>query len=167
MCNHRIGPFKCFVIQWRDVRIPGKKRYEGVRFNVICVTKGWVGVKFPGKKRYVTLAWPQSCMLSVTDKEVGLVDKILSNCDSIKTAVINILEFYTQVQETGAITGKLISNSHLVPSSRVRPLETTAVALIHLSRSLASHLMLLMEGPFTLFTVSSHLTVLGLPCTLE
>ena len=32
------------------VRFPGKKRYEGVRFNVIC----------PGKKRYVTLEWPLS-----------------------------------------------------------------------------------------------------------
>ena len=30
-----------------------KKRFEGVRFNII--TRGWVGVKFPGKKHYVTL----------------------------------------------------------------------------------------------------------------
>ena len=37
---------------------PRKKRYEGVRFNVISITTGWVGVKFPGKKRYVTLEWP-------------------------------------------------------------------------------------------------------------
>ena len=37
---------------------PGKKRYEGVRFNVISITMGWVGVKFPGKKRCVTLEWP-------------------------------------------------------------------------------------------------------------
>ena len=36
----------------------GKNRYEGVRFNVISVTRGWVGVQFPGKKRYVTLEWP-------------------------------------------------------------------------------------------------------------
>ena len=28
---------------------PGK-RYEGVRFNVISVTRGWVGVQIPGKK---------------------------------------------------------------------------------------------------------------------
>ena len=35
-----------------------KKRYEGVQFNVISVTRGWVGVKFKGKKRYVTLEWP-------------------------------------------------------------------------------------------------------------
>ena len=35
-----------------------EKRYEGVRFNVISVTRGWVGVKFPGKKHYVTLEWP-------------------------------------------------------------------------------------------------------------
>ena len=40
------------------VSIPGKKRYKGVRFNVISVTRGWVGVKFPGKKRYVTPEWP-------------------------------------------------------------------------------------------------------------
>ena len=37
---------------------PEKKRYEGVRFNVISVKRGWVGVQFPGKKRYVTLEWP-------------------------------------------------------------------------------------------------------------
>ena len=36
-------------------QFPGKKRYEGVRFNVIIVTRGCVGVKFLGKKRYVTL----------------------------------------------------------------------------------------------------------------
>ena len=35
-----------------------KKRYEGVRFNVISVTRGWVGVQFPEKKRYITLEWP-------------------------------------------------------------------------------------------------------------
>ena len=35
-----------------------KKRYEGVRFNVISVTRGWVGVRFSGKKCYVTLEWP-------------------------------------------------------------------------------------------------------------
>ena len=40
------------------VRFPGKKRYEGVRFNVISVTRGWTGVKFPGKKHYVKLEWP-------------------------------------------------------------------------------------------------------------
>ncbi len=32
------------------VSFPEKKRYEGVWFNVISVTRGWVGVKFPGKK---------------------------------------------------------------------------------------------------------------------
>ena len=41
------------------VSFPGKKRYEGVRFNVISVTRGWVGVKFPGKKCYITLEWPR------------------------------------------------------------------------------------------------------------
>ena len=40
------------------VKFSGKKRYEGVKFNVIIVTRGWVGVQFPEKKRYVTLEWP-------------------------------------------------------------------------------------------------------------
>ena len=35
-----------------------KKRYEGVRFNVISVTRAWLGVQYPGKKGYVTLEWP-------------------------------------------------------------------------------------------------------------
>ena len=37
-----------------------KRRYEGVRFDVISVARRWVGVKFPGKKRYVTLEWPHN-----------------------------------------------------------------------------------------------------------
>ena len=33
---------------WQDVRFPKKKtRFEDVRFNIICVTRGWVGVDFP------------------------------------------------------------------------------------------------------------------------
>ena len=35
-----------------------KDRYDSVRFNVICITRGWVGFKFPGKKHYITLEWP-------------------------------------------------------------------------------------------------------------
>ena len=30
------------------VKFSGEKRYEGVRFNVISITRGWVGVKIPG-----------------------------------------------------------------------------------------------------------------------
>ena len=40
-----------------------KNRYEGVRFNVIAVTRVWVVVKFPGKKRYITLEWPRKTMM--------------------------------------------------------------------------------------------------------
>ena len=32
------------------VKFPGRKRYEGVRFNVISVTRGWVEVQFTGGK---------------------------------------------------------------------------------------------------------------------
>ena len=31
------------------VNFSGKKRYAGVRFNVISVTRGWAGVQFPEK----------------------------------------------------------------------------------------------------------------------
>ena len=48
------------------VSFPGKKRYEGVRFTIISVTRGWMEVKFPGKKRYVTLEWPL-CIISMND----------------------------------------------------------------------------------------------------
>ncbi len=47
------GPFKCYVTQMGvgggGVRFSGKKRYDGVMFHVISVTRGWVGVQFPGK----------------------------------------------------------------------------------------------------------------------
>ena len=47
------GPFKCYVTQmgWRVSDFLEKKRYEGVMFNVISVTRGWVGggVQFPEK----------------------------------------------------------------------------------------------------------------------
>ena len=33
-----------------EVKFSGKKRYEGVRFNVVSVMSGWVGVQFSGKK---------------------------------------------------------------------------------------------------------------------
>ena len=43
--------FKCYVTQMGagGVWFSGKKRYEGVIFNVISVTKEWVGVQFPEK----------------------------------------------------------------------------------------------------------------------
>ena len=49
--------FKCYVTQvgGGGVRFSGKKRYKGVRFNVISITKGWVWVQFPEKKHDVTL----------------------------------------------------------------------------------------------------------------
>ena len=53
------GSFKCYVMQWGVAGVsafPGKKHYEGVRFNVVSVTRGWVGVKFPGN--CVTLECP-------------------------------------------------------------------------------------------------------------
>ena len=33
------------------VKFSEKNSYEGVRFNVISVTRGCVGVQFPGRKR--------------------------------------------------------------------------------------------------------------------
>ena len=45
------------------VRFSGGKHYEGVRFNVISVTRAWVGGQFPGKTRYVSLEWPHIYVL--------------------------------------------------------------------------------------------------------
>ena len=57
-----MGPFKCYVMQMGGVcvQFSRKKHYEGVRFNVIGITRDWVGVQFPEKKRYVTVEWPLS-----------------------------------------------------------------------------------------------------------
>ena len=49
--NRGKGTFKYYVTQM-GVGVsdfPEKKRYEGVMFNVISVTRVWVGVQFPGK----------------------------------------------------------------------------------------------------------------------
>ena len=69
------GPFKWHLQVLRNaawggggVSFPGKKRYKGVRLNVISVTTGWVRVKFPGKKRYVKLEWPLNSPLLVDSK---------------------------------------------------------------------------------------------------
>ena len=75
------GPFKCYVTQMGGggcvcVRFSGKKRYEGVRFNVISVTRGWVGIQFPGKKCYVTLEWPPNvcCVIpTITYTSIGQI----------------------------------------------------------------------------------------------
>ena len=59
------GPFICYVMQMGvgGVKFSGGKRYEGIRFNSISVTRGWVGVPFQGKKCYVTFEWPLACYL--------------------------------------------------------------------------------------------------------
>ena len=54
------------------VKFSGKKRYEGVRFTVISVTRGWVGVKFPGKKRYVTLEWPLKPIMPYIARQIHI-----------------------------------------------------------------------------------------------
>ena len=71
--------------------------------------------------------------------------------------------FLRQIETTASRWYGDKAREALVPSSRVRPLlVTTAVALLQLARSLASHLMMLMEGPFMLLSLSCHL-VLGIP----
>ena len=52
-----MGPFKCYVTQWGEVKFPEN---EGVWFNVISITRGWADVKFLEKMNYVTLEWPLS-----------------------------------------------------------------------------------------------------------
>ena len=49
----QLGASKCYVTQMGGggglSDFLEKKSYEGVRFNVISVTRGWVGVEFPEK----------------------------------------------------------------------------------------------------------------------
>ena len=48
---HPVDILKCYLKQW-VVNFPGKRRYSGLSFNVISVTRGgWVtvGVQFPEK----------------------------------------------------------------------------------------------------------------------
>ena len=66
------------------------------------------------------------------------MDKILSNCESVKTAVINILEFYTQVRETHSVTGELhltqqveMRSGRLVVLNRGVPSSTGATESCH------------------------------------
>ena len=61
-CSKILQEFKCCKCKAveRVSAFPEKKRYEGVRFNVINVTRGMVGVKFPGKKHVITLEWPHT-----------------------------------------------------------------------------------------------------------
>ena len=61
LINEAMGPFNCYNADGGGeggVKFSGKKHYEGVRFNVISITRGCVGVQFLGKKHYVTLEWP-------------------------------------------------------------------------------------------------------------
>ena len=46
------------------VKFANKKRYDGVRFKMIVITRG-VGVKYPEKKHYVTLEWPANTLTRV------------------------------------------------------------------------------------------------------
>ena len=64
---------------------PGKKRYEGVRFNVISITWGWVGVKYPGEMRYLTL---EQINCQVTDNQcVVKIYRSRSKCRSFVSAI--------------------------------------------------------------------------------
>ena len=57
------------------VKFSRKMHYDGVKFNVISVTRGWVGSLFPGKKRYVALECPPSPLCSV---KADVMEKRLS-----------------------------------------------------------------------------------------
>ena len=44
---------------WVGFNYQDKKSYKVVLFNVISITRGWVDVKFLEKEHYVTLEWHQ------------------------------------------------------------------------------------------------------------
>ncbi|KAI0238211.1 hypothetical protein LSAT2_011159 [Lamellibrachia satsuma] len=73
------------------------------------------------------------------ERQTGLVDKILSNCESVKTAVINILEFYTQVQETNSITAAEFADCDLVRVTSIHLVAALELLLTHTSLWCATH----------------------------
>ena len=71
------------------VNFSEEKRYEGVRFNVISVTRGWVGVQIPGKKRYVTLEWPHGELFLRDGKNAAFVQ--VYHLSSLKWSLENVM----------------------------------------------------------------------------
>ena len=70
------------------VNFSRKKRYEGVRFKVISVTRG---VQFPGKKHYVTLEWPLTiAALSIKPLHSFnvIIDGYLNDCKHVFNIII-------------------------------------------------------------------------------
>ena len=79
------------------VSFPGKKDYEGERFNDISVTRGCVGVKLPGKKRYVTLEWPLITVYRRYMKMVYLNDNITLTPVKMLCLIITILISFSNI----------------------------------------------------------------------
>lgn len=65
------------------------------------------------------------------ERQTGLVDKILSNCETIKTAVINILELYTQVRDTRSITVAEFADSDLVRVTSIHLVAALELLVTH------------------------------------
>ena len=59
-----------------------KKRYEGVRFNVICVTRGWVGVPFSEKKALHNTLMAPYTVTHLTFESVKSVTAFYTRTDS-------------------------------------------------------------------------------------
>ena len=94
----------------------GRKRYEGVRFNVISITRGWVGVKVMQLQSlyvpdyitpYITC---HSCELSLwPDKTQGYKVKVQSETSSSSSNTGKLLlEGYSQ-----ACAGKIKSKINI------------------------------------------------------
>ena len=92
--RHKWNTIICYSSYWAiqvlrtevgGLIFPGKKRYEGVRFNVISITWGWVGVKYPGEMRYLTL---EQINCQVTDNQcVVKIYRSRSKCRSFVSAI--------------------------------------------------------------------------------
>ena len=65
------------------VQFSGGKRYEGVWFNVISVTRGWVGGQFPEKKLYVTFEWPPSKEMSLARDHNRQLEQLRLTCGNV------------------------------------------------------------------------------------
>ena len=113
------GPFKCYVTQMGvGCQIFRKKRYEGVRFNVICVRpyEGVGGGSISRQKRYVTLVWPLSNTFS---KRTGvrrlalILEKAIAKYQAnefVVCVVRSSMTFWSHLVGRGPISHRVLVN---------------------------------------------------------
>ena len=107
------------------VNFPGKKRYEGVRFNVISVTRGWVGVKFWVLQDSESVLSPV-CIIQIGHHRHNRLAP-LSGATASSVAI-----FQTNKRcDSDAIANLALSGNNFLSLSSVSPVLTPKASRIH------------------------------------